>query len=312
MIIKAKSPNVRNGIAWYPIAKQFGLDELRDACMKTVSWNIEYLCMPENQTEWIRCDFDFVRDLLMTSNLVVADEYRLYLLLSDWLQVRISEPSWVSYTSELLPLIRFSQMLPMQLHQIEQSQFFQCCANEDISKLFQRLLYQAYRFHTLARLKRGDNKPDFLPLDWYSPREYTEMNITYVVFDGYCMCAYQKSSNSFSDRVDIQSTLRFGIQVDVQTCSSPVPSTERTADWKVVYRKRSKDKWTLKIHRHDEALETSAQITAIIYDSQRQVLQVERGETFVFTTSNQYELEIVLDNPYEAKELYLLIKPVLP
>lgn len=117
--------------------------------------------------------------------------------------------------------------------------------------------------------------------------------------------------NHFSDRVDIQSTLRFGIQVDVQTCASPVPSIDRTADWKVVYRKRSHDKWTLKVHRHDESNETYAQVTAIIYDSHRRVLQVDQGETFIFTTSNQYELEITLNNPYEAKELYLLIKPVI-
>ena len=115
----------------------------------------------------------------------------------------------------------------------------------------------------------------------------------------------------YSDRVDIQSTLRFGIQVDVQTCSSPVPSIDRTADWKVVYRKRSHDKWTLKVHRHDESNETHAQVTAIIYDSERRVLQVDQGGTFIFTTSNQYELEVVLNNPYEAKELYLLIKPVI-
>ena len=78
-----------------------------------------------------------------------------------------------------------------------------------------------------------------------------------------------------------------------------------------MYRKRSHDKWTLKVHRHDAVYETHAQVTAIIYDNERRVLQVEQGETFIFTTSNQYELEIVLSNPSEAKELYLLIKPVI-
>jgi hypothetical protein len=133
---------------------------------------------------------------------------------------------------------------------------------------------------------------------------------------------FKVQRNSFScssDRVDIQSTLRFGIQVDVQTCSSPVPSTDRTADWKVVYRKRSHDKWTLKVYRHDELTpssihgdyETRAQVTAIICNSERRVLQVDQGQTFVFTPSNQYELEVLLHNPYEAKELCLLIKPVI-
>ena len=90
-----------------------------------------------------------------------------------------------------------------------------------------------------------------------------------------------------------------------------MPTIDRTADWKVVYRKRSHDKWTLKVHRHDEANETNAQVTAIIYNAERHVLQVDQGETFTFTASNQYELEIILNNPYESKELYLLIKPVL-
>lgn len=67
----------------------------------------------------------------------------------------------------------------------------------------------------------------------------------------------------------------------------------------------------MKVHRHDESSDTHAKITAIIYDCQRRVLQVDQGDIFTFTNSNQYELEIVLNNPYEAKELYLLIKPVI-
>ncbi|CAF3371995.1 unnamed protein product [Rotaria socialis] len=291
MIMQAKPPNVRNAIAWYSIAKQFTLDDLRDICIKTVAWNMEHLLSNANQTEWFRREFEFIRDLLSTSNLVVTNEYRLYTSLSNWLLARSSDTLILSYACDLLPLIRFSQMLPIQLHQIEQSFLYQSSNNQQIQDLLKRLLHQAYRFHTLASLRGDTNKPEFSPLEWYLPREYTEMNIT--------------------DRVDIQSTLRFGIQVDVQTCSSPVPSIDRNADWKVVYRKRSHDRWTLKIHRHDEVNETYAQVTAIIYDCERRVLQVDRGETFLFTTSNQYELEIVLNNPFEAKELYLLIKPVI-
>ena len=181
MIIKAKPPNVRNGIAWYPIAKQFSLDVLRDVCMKTVAWNMEYLLSNENQSDWFRCEFDFIYDLLSTSNLVVSNEYRLYLFLTDWLRTRSIESQRISHACELLPLIRFSQMLPIQLHQIEQSTFYQCNNNEQIRQLLERLLYQAYRFHTLAPLKRDSDKPEFLPIDWYLPREYTEMNITYVL-----------------------------------------------------------------------------------------------------------------------------------
>ena len=178
MIIKAKPPNVRNGIAWYSIAKQFSLDNLRDVCMKTVAWNIEYLLSDVNQNEWFRCDLDFIRDLLSTCNLVLSNEYRLYTSLSDWLLARSSEALLLSYAYELLPLIRFSQMLPMQLCQIEQSMLYQRGNNEQIRDLLKRLLYQAYRFHTLAPLKRRVDLPEFVPLEWYLPRQYTEMNIT--------------------------------------------------------------------------------------------------------------------------------------
>lgn len=181
MTMKAKSPNVRNGMAWYSIAKQFSLEELRDVCMKTVAWNIEHLFSSENKAEWTRCDFDFIYDLLLTSNLVVSNEYNLYLSVTDWLQTRMSDPNWFFYVSNILPLIRFSQMLPIQLHQIEQSPFYQNSNNQQISKLFQTLLHRAYRFHTLARLKDTNNKLEFLPTDWYFPREYTEMNITCVI-----------------------------------------------------------------------------------------------------------------------------------
>lgn len=178
MIIKAKPPNVRNGIAWYSIAKQFSLDDLRDACMNTVAWNIEYLLFDANQAEWFRCDVDFVRDLLTTSNLVLSNEYRLYTALSDWLRARPSETLLLSNAYELLPLIRFSQMLPIQLCQIEQSVLYQRDNTEQIRDLLKRLLYQAYRFHTLAPLKRRIDQSEFAPLEWYMPRQYTEMNIT--------------------------------------------------------------------------------------------------------------------------------------
>jgi hypothetical protein len=177
--MKAKPPNVRNGIAWYSISKQFSLDNLRDVCMKTVAWNIEYLLSNQNQTEWFRCEFDFIRDLLSTSNLVLSNEYRLYTSISDWLLARSSDTLILSYACELLPLIRFSQMLPIQLHQIEQSLLYQRNNNQQIQDLLKRLSYQAYRFHTLAPLRKdNNNKPEFLPLEWYLPREYTEMNIT--------------------------------------------------------------------------------------------------------------------------------------
>lgn len=179
--MKGKPPNVRNAIAWYPIAKQFSLNELRDVCMKTVAWNMEHLLSNEYQSDWLRCEFDFIYDLLSTSNLVVSNEYCLYLSLTDWLRTRSMETQKISFNNELLPLIRFSQMLPIQLHQIEQSTFYQCNTNEETQPLLQRLLYQAYRFHTLAPLKQDNDKPEFLPLKWYLPREYTEMNITYVL-----------------------------------------------------------------------------------------------------------------------------------
>lgn len=175
--MKAKPPNVQNGVVWYFIAKQFALDDLRDACIKTVAWNMNYLL--SNQNQWFRCDFDFVRDLLSTSNLVISNEYYLYTSLSDWLLARSSDTLMISYACELLPLIRFSQMLPIQLHQIEQSLLYQRSNNEQIQDILKRLLYRAYRFHTLATLRRDIIKPDFVPLIWYLPREYTEMNITY-------------------------------------------------------------------------------------------------------------------------------------
>lgn len=180
MMIKAKPPNVRNAIAWYSISKQFSLDELRDVCMKTVAWNIEYLLSSTNQSEWFRCEFDFVHDLLSTSNLVISNEYRLYTSLSNWLLARASDTLIISHACQLLPLIRFSQMLPIQLHQIEESLLYKKTNNEQIQNLLQRLVSQAYRFHTLASLRRDDinHKPEFSPLEWYLPRQYTEMNIT--------------------------------------------------------------------------------------------------------------------------------------
>lgn len=177
MIMKAKPPYVQNAITWYSIGKQFSYDDLRDVCIKTVAWNMEYLLSNTNQLEWIKRDFEFVRDLLSTSNLVITNEYRLYTSLCDWLSAQ-SFDTQISYALELLPLIRFSQMLPTQLHQIEQSFLYQNMNNQQMQDLLKNLLHQAYRFHALASLQKETNKPEFSPLEWYLPREYTEMNIT--------------------------------------------------------------------------------------------------------------------------------------
>jgi hypothetical protein len=303
MMIKAKSPFVKNAVDWYSYAKEFKLNDLKEVCMKTIAWNAVHVL---DSDEWLNVDLEFIKDLLIESDLVVPDEMTLYKSISRWLINSYNEERMSNFEincKELVPLIRFSQMLESDLFEVENSDL---AKYNDIScELIRKQLHKAYRFRVLEDImmkqfnnfiKTNNNNEIFD--NWYLPREYTELTVV--------------------DKIEIKNTLRVGIQVDVKIYRGPTPKQEKLGDWKVIYLtdRSNINRWMLRISCNYTALMEShssckARVTAIVYDSHHTVLQVEHGRTFSFNIQNHYELDLNLCYPNESKELILLIKPVL-
>ena len=301
MMIKAKSPFVKNAVDWYSYAKVFKLNDLKEVCMKTIAWNTVHVLDSE---EWLNVDLEFIKDLLSDSDLVVPDEMTLYKAICKWLLCDDKEriQNFEANCQDLIPLIRFSQMLETDLFEVENSELGN---NSVCLELIKKQLHKAYRFRVLEEimvkqfnsLVRNLNNQDLFE-SWYEPREYTELTLV--------------------DKIEIKNTLRVGIQVDVKIYRGPAPKVQRQGDWKVIYLTNRLDcnRWTLRINCNYSAIMEScnnckAQVTAIVYNNEHTVLQVEHGSTFTFNTHNHYELDLHLFYPNESKELILLIKPVL-
>ena len=303
-MIKAKSPFVKNAVDWYSYAKEFKLNDLKEVCMKTIAWNAVHVL---DSDEWLNVDLEFIKDLLIESDLVVPDEMTLFKSISRWLLFSDNEMTRIENfernSNDLVPLIRFSQMLETDLFEVENSELSKY--NEASRELIGKQLHKAYRFRVLEEIMvkqfdnyiKRNNSNDLYDM-WYLPREYTELTLV--------------------DRIEIKNTLRVGIQVDVKIYRGPTPKQEKLGDWKVIYLtdRSNLNRWMLRISCNYTAIMESnnsckARVTAIVYNNNHTVLQVEHGRTFSFNTQNHYDLDLNLCYPTESKELILLIKPVL-
>ncbi|XP_048243823.1 BTB/POZ domain-containing protein 17-like isoform X2 [Haliotis rufescens] len=288
MVDNTRSPKVRNALNWYSWAKALNMEELIDQCSKTIAWNMETLLM---LPEWYNMDIEFVSDILHNSDLVVSSEFHLYKAVRNWLLHENHVPNFSDYAKELLPLIRFPQMLVDQLYKIETDADLDLDDQQCKSQL-QDLISQAYRYRSLcpaqSQLEISFVKPYFLP------RDYTDLTV---------------------DTVRMQNTLRFGIQVDVRTSVGPVPSDNRDGEWKITYRKTNTNNegWTIQIYAHESALingEARIQATLVICDEEEKVIQVERSDTYVCSRGNSLSMNVVLPTSEEAKAMGVIIKQV--
>jgi len=208
MTSNSRSPQIRNALKWYSWAKLLHLEPLLRQCYRTIAWNyMEIMSSPE----WGTMDLEFVIDFIQSSELIVSNEFAVWDAVRIWLTHDSRIGQLRENADRLLPLVRFPQMHVPQLHQLEKTELSD---RPECRDLLHELLSRAYRFRSLcpvqAQLSVSFNEP------FYHPRDYVDLIV---------------------DTVRIQSTLRFGIQMDVKTFRGPVPSEARDADWKVYSRK---------------------------------------------------------------------------
>lgn len=279
----SRSPRVHNALKWYSWAKLLGLSSLLKQCSKTLAWNYGDLMASPS---WIGMDMDFLCDFLQSSELIVANEFSVWERVSQWLLHEPRQRYIKENTSRLLPLVRFPQMLVPQLHSLEQNDL---ASDPDCRELLHQLISQAYRFRALCPMQSQLSVSFDDP--FYLPRDYTELAV---------------------DNVRMQSTLRFGVQVDVKTFRGPVPCELREADWKLTYRKQG-EVWSLAFFCHETALvngEAHIQPTVIVYNEQDKVIQVHREPKRVCTRGSTMTIQLNMDQPDLARTMSVLIRPI--
>ena len=283
MTVYSRSPQVRNALKWYSWAKLLHLDPLLRQCHRTIAWNyMEIMSSPE----WSATDLEFLVDFLQSSELIVSNEFAIWDAVRLWLTHDSRVHQLRENADRLLPLVRFPQMHVPQLHQLEKTEL---ADGLECRELIHELVSRAYRFRALCpiqtQLAVSFNDP------FYHPRDYVDLIV---------------------DSVRIQSTLRFGIQVDVKTFRGPVPSEVREADWKLTYRKQMEN-WSLQLYCHETALvnsEAHVQPTIIVYNEEDKVIQVHREEKRVCLRGCTITVQMVMDFPELAKNMSVLIKPI--
>lgn len=282
MVENSRSPCLKNAITWYSWAKALHLPDLIEQCSKTIAWNFQEMM---TSPEWLRMDLDFLVDLLDRSELVVDNEFAIWEGVSHWLSQESHADQFTEASAQLLPLIRFPQMLVSQIFRVEQSELY----NSECHTHVHGLISSAYRFRSLC--------PSQAPLgvnfgqNFYMPRDYKDLIV---------------------DTVRMQNTLRFGIQVDVKMYKGPVPIEERTGDWKITYRKQN-DLWTLQLFAHESSLVGNAakiQATVIVSNDEDKPIQVHREATLTCQRGNTVSIQIPVQQTDASRSMAVLIKPV--
>ena len=283
MVENSRSPHFTNALNWYQWAKALHLPELLKQSARTIAWNCSEII---KSSDWLNMDVDFVVDVLNSSELVISNEFTLWQALSQWLLHESHVSSLKEFAGKLLPLIRFQQMLVTQLFEIERSELAQ---RDECSSIIHGLLSQAYRFHAICPFQNQLHLR-FSELCNH-PREYIDLEV---------------------DKVRIQNTLRFGIQVDVKTFRGPMASESKDAEWKITYRKQSSS-WQVCLIPLDSALiggEIRLLASLIVLDENEKVIQISSPGLLVCGRGGSVSLQITLDQPDQARFMSLLIKPV--
>lgn len=283
MVDNSKSPNVQNALNWYSWAKALHLEDLAESCTKTIAWNVEAIL---NSQYWLCMDAHFVKDVIKNSELVVYDEFTLYSGVIKWLLHENHVENLTSNTEALLPLIRFPQMMVVQLYEIENSEFAKMYECKELTK---DLISKAYRFRSLCPEQQSLHVS--FEDSFYRPRNYLY---------------------SVVDTLRIQNVSRFGLQVDVRTNVGPVPSDAMTGEWKITYRKNN-DVINMQIICHDSACvpgEAYLEISTMVTNEDDKVIQVDMSVPFTVARSKPLTHNVTLGRTAESRNMMIILKPL--
>jgi hypothetical protein len=142
---------------WFQYATKCYHGSLISACVTALSQKMDEITISaEWEQEWIHLEREQLVEFLKSSNLVIKDEYEIWLGVLKWLQSNTHPERMVKMETHLkiiLPHIRFPMMTADQLCEVEK-----CRLIEQYPFLFHPYLIQAYKYHSLSLHSRGNNK----------------------------------------------------------------------------------------------------------------------------------------------------------
>ncbi|XP_067941972.1 BTB/POZ domain-containing protein 17-like [Watersipora subatra] len=293
MVDHCKSPrleNIQNALIWYPWSKALHLKCLHNQSKATIAWNAKDIM---SSPDWLSMEYEFLLDMLSSSDLIIQSELELYEAVQRWLLHILEKHDteiFMEYCYKLLQLVRFPRMPIMNLHTVEQSQL---AHNDSVKEFLTAQLGHAYRFHSLCMAPIKDIQEEFLDLR-YQPRDYLDSQV---------------------DSVRIQNTMRYAMQVEVKTSPSPLPDQRRDAEWKLSYRRiASTGVWSLHIQCQDATLNNNNaayESTVIIYDTSDKIIQVVKPEKACCRRGQAEIIDVPLEVTGAGKTMVILIKPVI-
>ncbi|KAL4233057.1 BTB/POZ domain-containing protein 17 [Mactra antiquata] len=151
-----QSPDTNRTLSWYQYAKMTGNSILVDKCRKFILSNFDIILKTSDWTELLRTE---VVEFLMSSDLVVSNEYDLWLQVKKWLLHDKNVGELEENIEEVIPLLRFKMIPPKQLLEIEKSELH---STDEYGGIFKQKLNEAYRHHSLlmnqVNVERDGNK----------------------------------------------------------------------------------------------------------------------------------------------------------
>ncbi|KAI8513055.1 BTB/POZ domain-containing protein 17 [Branchiostoma belcheri] len=160
---KVQGGNARAAVMYMHYARMYGFEELEEKCFDAISRKFESaVAMPE----WLELDVQYVGELLQCTTLIVENEFAVFKAMQDWVLAEYREAQAGENLIRLLPHVRFSQMLPQQLVNVERS-----VIGQKFPLLLSPFINEAYRFRSLAGQVGGFHDNKFLPRD-YTAKEW--------------------------------------------------------------------------------------------------------------------------------------------
>ncbi|XP_072032800.1 uncharacterized protein, partial [Amphiura filiformis] len=112
--------DLEHALEWHPFADRFNMDDLKNACCETVSFNFEEA---SNLPIWKAVTIDQLTAFLNTDILVVADEFMVYCITEKkLLEDKGCKSKMNKNARHILPLIQFKMMAAQDLVKVEKSE----------------------------------------------------------------------------------------------------------------------------------------------------------------------------------------------
>lgn len=355
---KLKEPSLKRALEWRHLAAKFNLVDLQESCMRALAWNAERFIQTN---EWLELDCDFLKLYLDDSNLIIPDELTLYRAVCKWLLAFEMEGRLENFEynfRQLIPLIRFAQMLETQLFYIENFPLLKKDSKNSekwLNDLIKESLHKAYRFRCLEEviiklnnkrkfktdriLQMNQLRPDYetnrfddyISFESNQTDEQLQMNRDELGFNdseylntGHILEKFDKwylprnyTDTWMGDIIEIKSSVKVNLQLDQKLNRGPVPKPEKNADWKISYRtgpNNNLSMWIIRIICNQNALIDNSilgQVTAIIYNKDQLVVQVESKPAFDFNKQDSHLFDMPVQFDERSKRLVLLIKQVI-